>query len=288
MMGLSLYQELFAMKGCNMDYETKEYKCYQIRAHRDQDSFIFDPSKDDCGFPPCIRWVHEMYHAKIESFGFDNGFGWDDVCRLVKPKHARTKSQRENLCAILDVDYQQFLDERSMYYGDDVVHTFVSWYHDQRRESPCGWRDAIQYFDDLEVLCKIVELPVFNYASNGYNQGDSMLVMAVATEKWRESVGVRHGDGYDCTPSLHCSVETYCSWAWGDVYGYTIHEIIRDDDGDEVYEDTNESCWGYFGSDHNDSGLWQSAMEMIDYLVIRDQKEKEEKESCECRDIVTI
>lgn len=287
MMGLSLLRELFATKGCDMDYETKEYKGYQIRAHHDQDSLIFDPSKDDYGFPPCIKWVHEVYHAKIEPFGFDDGFDWQDIADLVERKHARTKDQRINLCNIADRDYQGFLEDSYQYSGD-VIDKFLQWYYDNPRETPYGWGSAIDYFDSLEVLCKIVGLPVFNHSSNGYCQGDSMLVMAVATEKWREAIGIKHGGGYDCTPSLHCSVETYCSWAWGDVYGYTVYKIIKDDDGDEDYEETDESCWGYFGSDHDDSGLWQSAMEMIDIMIVRDQKEKEEKESCECRDIVTI
>jgi hypothetical protein len=54
---------------------------------------------------------------------------------------------------------------------------------------------------------------------------------------------------------LDAEVETYDQYLRGDVYGY----VVRDSDGEEV-----DSCWGYYGYDHEQSGLKEAARNIID------------------------
>jgi hypothetical protein len=61
----------------------------------------------------------------------------------------------------------------------------------------------------------------------------------------------------------------YGYWAWGDVYGYVIEKrcVCAGDPDDDVEDDWEEiedgSCWGYFGSDHSESGLEDSALSCL-------------------------
>lgn len=60
------------------------------------------------------------------------------------------------------------------------------------------------------------------------------------------------------TEYLVGEVKTFDQYLRGDVYGYKI----LDQDGDEV-----DSCWGFFGEDHEKSGLLESARGYIDSVV---------------------
>lgn len=53
---------------------------------------------------------------------------------------------------------------------------------------------------------------------------------------------------------LRNEVETYSQWANGEVYGF----ITKDAEGEEI-----DSCWGFYGFDHEASGLADAAQEMI-------------------------
>jgi len=65
---------------------------------------------------------------------------------------------------------------------------------------------------------------------------------------------------------LEGEVETYDQYLRGDVYGYqTEGELCSD------------SCWGFFGSDHEESGLLEHAKAEIDYEVKKDLIENGEQ-----------
>lgn len=53
---------------------------------------------------------------------------------------------------------------------------------------------------------------------------------------------------------LRAEVETFSQWASGEVFGY----IVEDAEGEEV-----GSCWGFYGSDHEASGLLPAARDLI-------------------------
>lgn len=61
---------------------------------------------------------------------------------------------------------------------------------------------------------------------------------------------------------MEATLKMYDSYLRGDVYGYVI-----DEDGD--------SCWGFIGSDYEESGLLESAHNAVDCLVADEDKAKD-------------
>lgn len=57
---------------------------------------------------------------------------------------------------------------------------------------------------------------------------------------------------------LESEVEIYDQYLTGDVYGYEVIDLS----GDSI-----DSCWGFFGYDHEKSGLLESARSSIDYNI---------------------
>jgi len=64
-------------------------------------------------------------------------------------------------------------------------------------------------------------------------------------------------------------VETYDQYLKGEVYGFEI-------------EETGDSCWGFFGYDHEQSGLLEHAQNSID-CDIKYKAEEEAKHIAECK-----
>ena len=123
---------------------------------------------------------------------------------------------------------------------------------------PDGWRAATEWFEMAESLLTEAGIPCLNEQSNGYSQGDSTLVLVILTPEWVKMVGVDKEHFESC---MRGSFNLYSAWAWGDVYG--ISRII-DPDGDEL---DDGSVWGFYGSDHEENGLLESARGTIDWNV---------------------
>ena len=74
---------------------------------------------------------------------------------------------------------------------------------------------------------------------------------------------------------LEGEVETYDHYLTGSVYGYNITA------GEDVENDCDDSCWGFFGYDHEKSGLLEYARNAIDCHVESKRKEAEEQRRLE-------
>ena len=72
---------------------------------------------------------------------------------------------------------------------------------------------------------------------------------------------------------LRSEIELHNYWGNGDVWGWIVFDMTDVEDcgdldvGGHIY-----GVWGYYGSDHKESGLLDSAIEHIDYLVRQDVK----------------
>jgi hypothetical protein len=73
---------------------------------------------------------------------------------------------------------------------------------------------------------------------------------------------------------LDGEVKTYDNYLTGSVYGYNVVKV--DEDGDE--EDI-DSCWGFFGYDHEKSGLLDYARNAIDCDIEYKKKQETVEES---------
>jgi len=123
-------------------------------------------------------------------------------------------------------------------------------------------------------LYELLGIPCLSATSTGYHQGDYAYVLVVATPEAHKEFGC------DYTPltgvqdahvaawwekRLQGTVDLYSAWAWGDVYGYVIEHAVYDEDGEieDWVEVEHGSCWGYYGSDHAESGLEDAALECV-------------------------
>lgn len=136
---------------------------------------------------------------------------------------------------------------------------------------PDGWRTACEWMELAESLLSLAGIPCYQGQSNGYCQGDSTLVLAIAAPSWVKLVGAP-----ESSLKAQCkgAFDLYSSWAWGDVYGFTL----EDESGEEI----NGSCWGFYGSDHKESGLLEAAEGDVDSHLESQAKESESLESALC------
>lgn len=92
-------------------------------------------------------------------------------------------------------------------------------------------------------------------------------VIYITKEKIRNEFGVKRISKKkikEITKYLEGEVETYDNYLTGNVYGYTV-------------EETDDSCGGYFGYNHEESGLLEEAKNSIDCTINNRVRAKIEK-----------
>lgn len=118
------------------------------------------------------------------------------------------------------------------------------------------------YVAELSDSDKITELPEFygltgivalGTSVQGHCQGHYAELLIVADRKFLDATGATIASASD----LECYADLYRWWAYGDVYGWSVEDAT----GESI-----ESCYGYFGDDHNQSGLMIDAKATIDAL----------------------
>ena len=118
--------------------------------------------------------------------------------------------------------------------------------------------ESCEDFDQLADLCELFKIPYLNTCSQGYGQGDYADIFICHTAKFEKQTG--------CTDtsekSMQGSADLWGYWAWGDVYGFNIEA-----------EGFGDSCFGFYGDNHEKSGLLDMARESIDHHL-RDKWEK--------------
>ena len=142
---------------------------------------------------------------------------------------------------------------------------------------PSGWRSACDWFELAESLLNYAGIPCLYEQSNGYSQGDSTLCLVVLTSEWLKKTGCKAENASEICKG---TIELYSAWAWGDVYG--VSKILApgplDEDGEETEEEELEhgSCWGFYGSNHEKSGLMDHVRDAIE---CHERHQKQEAEN---------
>lgn len=147
--------------------------------------------------------------------------------------------------------------ELALYYGwnaTDYVNNAIEFMFNDIYSAS----DKMEFLVDVYAIKGIVAVAG---CVTGYRQGDYADVLAVATESWIKKVGAPIES---IARQLENAIEVYGSWAFGDVYGYEIKGI-------------DESCWGFYGSDHEKSGLLEYAKNAIDGHIEWQLKKKIEQ-----------
>lgn len=132
---------------------------------------------------------------------------------------------------------------------------FAEALEEQVGRNPEGWRDAEQWFETAESLLTEAGIPCLYQESKGYSQGDVTLCLVILTDEWFKMTGANRDNAKEICQQ---TIDLYSAWAWGDVYGVSE---ITDPDENEI---EGASCWGFYGSDHEESGLLARARSIIE------------------------
>ena len=108
-------------------------------------------------------------------------------------------------------------------------------------------------------LFELMGWPVYSATSRGYCQSDWAELIAVFTPAHAALCGIAMPRGTKATAAacedLKGAADLWGYWAWGNVYVAVIDEMT----GSEVTSEYIESCGGFYGDDHDASGLAEYA-----------------------------
>lgn len=244
-----------------MNTETIEIDGYKVTIAQDEGPE--NPFEAwDCE-PPIITYYGGR-HGYAKAY-CDAPKTWWDILRLIPDEYFQRGKRIAMIREYYSGTIREFAEEKRRV-GE--IDAFAESLCSSVGAKPEGWRDAIAWFELAESLLNLAGIPCLYAQSNGYNQGDSTLVLVILTPEWLKKAG------FDAVPDnaeeiMQSAVDLYSTWAWGDVYG--ISSITApgpmDEDGDETEGEEIEdgSVWGFYGSDHEKSGLLESARESVAY-----------------------
>ena len=132
--------------------------------------------------------------------------------------------------------------------SDDQIEGAISYWHTCPADS--NWRLFEKY---LRAFHGVTKIETWHSGSYWYVTYDPAA--------WREHVGAAKGS---------VDMSEYRAWCEGDVWGYVVQKRVtwRTDDPDyadeERWEATDDSCWGFYGSDGaNGKYLRETALEAL-------------------------
>jgi hypothetical protein len=236
-------------KGENsMQTETIEYKGYRIKIRQDMDAE--NPFEAwDCE-PPILA----HYDRAPKAYN-DAPEDWYDILRLM-PDAVWQRGQRVAfLKRFFGGTLREFAEEKRRV-GD--VEALAEMLGDQYGRKPEGWGSAMEWVDLAAAILQWGGISALSTQSTGYCQGDVTLLLVVASPDWLNKTGVQPEH---VQSQLEGAAELYGHWAWGDVYGVSS---IEGPNGEKI-EDA--LCWGFYGRDHEKSGLLEHARSAIDYRI---------------------
>jgi hypothetical protein len=239
--------------------EHETYKGYKIEIKQDQ--YAENPFEAWDFEPPLIAFYGGR-HSEA-SYYQDAPESWWDILRMLPPAFFNRKNRMAFLREFilpLGLSLRDFAEERQRIGEVDAIATLLGEY---LGEKPQGWRAASEWLEMAESLLKWGGIECLNTQSNGYSQGDSTLLLVIASPKWLEQTGIK---AEHVAESLQASADLYGAWVWGDVYGISAIYAPNEEDEDAQGEKISEgSCWGFYGRDHEKSGLMEHARSAIDW-----------------------
>lgn len=259
------------------DEQCAMYKGYRIRAVLDTSPD--NPFEDQDGhFPMTVRYDGRLKH-------YDNCAGPAPLNPIARLNDLHMVFDQKAIMKILNVTCDE-IHTHSDNWQDDTPKWFTDTY---------ALRQAFDVaFDNLNAgesmtaaheLYKLMGIPSLLTTSTGYSQGDWAELLIVATPQaqmsWGTDITMDNAD-----EMLRPQADLYGYWAWGDIYGYVIMERIDDPKDINAAEEWEEieygSCWGFYGPDHDKSGLEESATNAIDTHLRCLGKEKDDGHEDPC------
>jgi hypothetical protein len=239
---------------------------------------------DECPANPFEEWDCEMPIAVCYGGGMRRGvnnyngdtLNLETLLTLMPDNLWTTRTGKRAIMHALDISPRSAAEWMAWEYQNHGSASFVDCVASFAEESAFfSWQD---YFDAMEAVSNLAGIPCHLTTSTGYCQGDYALVFAAALPAWVEKVGAPPETLAD---QCRATVDLWSAWAWGDVYG--IRAIIAPD-GEKL---DDGSVWGFYGTEHEKSGLLDCAKETVnahrEYLA----RESAAAFEAACRDIDT-
>lgn len=242
-----------------MTIETVKYRGFKIEI--DQDQFAENPRKAWEGNAPMItcglrETVTEYDGANdIADFFARVSIGWVS-------RHWR------KIAGILEMDSAEFdadCKEEQADHGGGMGDIRADLFREHLDGMKPGYySSASGYFQALESLYTLAGYVCLHSTATGFCQGDHIDALLVSTPEHRKFCA---GDSKwnETKESLQKAAELFEAWAFGYVYGYSIEGKSGE---------TLDSCCGFYGYDHDESGLMVEAKSNIDAHISFKRKER--------------
>lgn len=214
--------------------ETIEAGRYRIDIFHDD-----DPSNPFEDWDGCVPLMIEAGRGSSQDYG-----GVEDA--ILSALDGLDTDGLDKVAALL-YDGEAMQAEAREYAEGDDRDLYAEGLRDEIRE---GMPSGSGKLDYLAAICDGLGWPCLNTSSHGWSQGDWADVLAV----WLPAFARENRPGAtpeDIRKELRDAVELWGWWAWGSVYGYTVTDTVTDEQVG--------SCWGFYGPDHEASGLLESA-----------------------------
>ena len=85
--------------------------------------------------------------------------------------------------------------------------------------------------------------------------------MVFTTESLLKETGLTHNTKEEVIEQMKVEVEQYSYWCNGDCYGFRLSEVSECDKCNQVEDKEIDSCYGFYGWDHDMNGLYDAILE---------------------------
>lgn len=233
--------------------ETETLRGIEIEIIHDDDAYHMNPCEDDEDMPPMlIVSSHDVHNYGLNldplqlMTAEDTMANWQAILEAMDGtpdefhQAVRDRAEEERHAFPYPDDYDSVLSEMLAEGFSSLTSNGVT-------------RSELHVY---AALYRIAGVPARVSSHHGHVKGDYMDTLVVHLPKWREKVGAPE---YDLTSDdeelngdrdMRGSAQHYANWAFGDVYGYKVH--------DPDNEDREDSCWGF---------ICQYGSEGWDYLL---------------------
>lgn len=267
------------MSQIKLNWTDNEARVGKYRIRVEQDSRPENPFEggDTSYFPMAV-----YYDRTINTYESTPGITIGRSMHRMTPEHLI--HDQHALCKAVGAEHSSLFDTKYCRDHDEIAELVWGEFQELTHQ---------QALDAEAEICKLLGIPAYRHTSRGHSQSDWAEVLVIATPEAREKFGLtddyvrehalasapralicKHFDDFKVLETkaierwwneqLKKQAEMYDAWAWGDVYGYIIDVMGEDEDGDEiVVEESVDSCWGFYGSDHAKSGLEDAVLEYL-------------------------
>jgi hypothetical protein len=158
-------------------------------------------------------------------------------------------------------------DKRIVIETDDFAESPRNWdnigtisaFHRKYDLADKGSADTIEEVEDIESSPDYISLPIYMYEHGGICVSTSpfscpwdsgKLGIIYVSRSTLEKEGLGHKGDEDIEKLLQGEIDVWDDYLRGNVFGYKVL-----DEDDEIID----SCWGFYGYDHEESGLLEQA-----------------------------